>query len=272
MSGRICITGANGFVGRHALAAPAFRGRPIRAIVRSGQEHLLPAGVEAVTTADLFAENEHWWTDVLTDVDIVVHLAWIATPGTYLNSPLNHACLTGTLSMARGAVAAGVRRVIGIGTCFEYELSDRPLSIATPLKPMTPYAGAKAAAFLALSGYFAPHGTEFAWCRLFYLFGEGEDPRRLVPSLHSRLAAGQPVDLTQGLQVRDFLDVAIAGAMIADIAMGSMVGPVNVCSGYPITVRALAEAIADQYGRRDLLQFGARPENSFDPPYVVGVP
>ena len=72
--------------------------------------------------------------------------------------------------------------------------------------------------------------------------------------------------------MRDFLDVAIAGAMIADIAMGSMVGPVNVCSGYPITVRALAEAIADQYGRRDLLQFGARPENSFDPPYVVGVP
>ena len=29
--------------------------------------------------------------------------------------------------------------------------------------------------------------------------------------------------------------------------------------------------IADEYGRRELLRFGARPENIFDPPRVVGV-
>jgi dTDP-6-deoxy-L-talose 4-dehydrogenase (NAD+) len=53
--------------------------------------------------------------------------------------------------------------------------------------------------------------------------------------------------------------------------MSSVRGPVNVCSGTPITVRELAEKIAYEYGRQDLLKFGARPDNLVDPPYVVGV-
>jgi hypothetical protein len=34
----------------------------------------------------------------------------------------------------------------------------------------------------------------------------------------------------------------------------------------------LAEQIADEYGRRDLLRFGARPDSPADPPCVIGVP
>jgi len=62
-----------------------------------------------------------------------------------------------------------------------------------------------------------------------------------------------------------------AGRMIADVALGHSEGAVNICSGTPVTVRELAESIADEYGRRDLLRFGARPDNPFDPPKVVGV-
>ena len=51
----------------------------------------------------------------------------------------------------------------------------------------------------------------------------------------------------------------------------NVTGPVNICSGVPITIRALAERIADEYGRRELLRFGARPDNAFDPPHIVGV-
>ena len=34
---------------------------------------------------------------------------------------------------------------------------------------------------------FPGSGVEFAWCRLFYLYGEGEDPRRLVPYVRAQL-------------------------------------------------------------------------------------
>lgn len=201
----------------------------------------------------------------------IVHLAWYAEPGKYLRSARNIDCLGGTLEIAKGAVAAGVGRFVGVGTCAEYELTARPIDVDAPLRPTTPYAAAKAATFLALSEWFREERVEFAWCRLFYLYGEGEDARRLVPYIRSRLAAGEPADLTTGVQVRDYMDVREAGRMIADISLDTSVGPINVCTGIGVRVRDFAERIADEYGRRDLLRFGARPDNTFDPPSVVGV-
>jgi nucleoside-diphosphate-sugar epimerase len=82
----------------------------------------------------------------------------------------------------------------------------------------------------------------------------------------------EPAELSSGNQIRDFLDVAVAGRLIANMVLNDQTGPVNICSGVPITVRDLAEKIADEYGRRDLLIFGAKPKSSFDPPCVLGIP
>jgi nucleoside-diphosphate-sugar epimerase len=274
MSGVVLLTGATGFVGRQVLRALGERGVQVRLVIRDEKQcELVGQGcIESlVLSSDVFAEDDIWWAKVCRDVDIVINVAWYAEPGKYLQSSKNLDCLIGTLQMAKGAVQAGVRRFIGVGTCFEYELSSGTLSTESPLKPLTPYAGSKAAVFMALSQCLPQQGVEFAWCRLFYLHGEGEDARRLVPYLRTNLAAGLPVKLTSGKQIRDFLDVREAGQMIVETAMGPQLGPVNICSGIPITVRQLAEQIADEYGRRDLLEFGARPDNLIDPPYVVGL-
>ena len=268
----VLLTGATGFVGRQVHAALAERGVAVRVVIRTGTEARLVAPAEAiVTTGDLFAESAAWWARACAGIEAVVHAAWYAESGQYLHSPKNAECLSGTLAFAAGSAEASVLRFVGVGTCFEYDVAAGTLSTRTQLKPETPYAEAKAAAFNALSTFLTPRGVAFAWCRLFYLYGEGEDARRLVPTLHRGLSAGEPVDLTSGRQIRDFLNVRDAGRMIADAALGSVQGPVNVCSGVPVTVRAFAERIADGYGRRDLLRFGARPDNVFDPPCVVGV-
>lgn len=268
----LLITGATGFVGRQVHAALAKRDAPVRVVIRRGTEaRLIAAAERVVTTADLFLEPAAWWARACAGINTVVHAAWYAEPSKYLHSPKNADCVTGTLALAAGAADAGVRRFVGIGTCFEYDVTAGRLSTQTPLKPATPYAEAKVAAFHALSALLPARRASFAWCRLFYLYGDGEDERRLVPYLRRQLAAGEAAELTRGQQVRDFLDVREAGRMIADVALGAANGPVNICSGIPITVRTLAERIADEYGRRDLLRFGARADNSFDPPYVVGV-
>jgi len=268
----ILLTGATGFVGSQIMRTLIAGGERVRALVRTGKAGRVGAAAETIESPDIFAEGRGWWAQACRGVDTVIHAAWYAEPGRYLHSPLNADCLAGTLQLAQGAIDAKVRRVVGIGTCFEYDLSAGRLTVTTPLKPATPYAEAKAAAFAELSQLLPKHGVEFAWCRLFYLYGEGEDERRLVPYLRARLAAGEPAALSRGTQVRDFLDVREAARMIAEAALGSGQGPVNICSGVPITVRALAERIADEYGRRELLRFGARPEDPFDPPVVVGVP
>lgn len=269
----ILITGANGFVGRQVVRALAEQQKPIRIVLREGAarpENLREAD-EVIETPDLFHAERSWWMQPLKGVEMIIHLAWYAEPGKYLTSQQNLDCLQGTIEMARASIDAEVRRFIGIGTCAEYDLSNDLLRVDSPLKPQTLYAACKASTFQVLGQLLPGAGVEFAWCRLFYLHGEGEDSRRLVPYLHQQLGKGEPAELTSGRQIRDFLDVREAGSMIADVALSNRQGPINVCSGVPTTVRQLAEEIADEYGRRDLLKFGSRPDNLYDPPCVVGV-
>jgi dTDP-6-deoxy-L-talose 4-dehydrogenase (NAD+) len=270
----VLLTGATGFVGRQILRALSERGCRVRPVVREGkQEHLASdaAPESIVASPDIFAESAAWWARACRGVDTVIHAAWYAEPGKYLQSPKNQECLTGTLRLGDGAVQAKVRRFVGIGTCFEYDLDAGRLSIETPLKPSTPYAQAKVDAFNALSAVLARQGVAFVWCRLFYLYGEGEDARRLVSYVRARLQAGEPAELSSGTHVRDYLDVRDAGRMIVDVALGREEGPVNICSGKAVTVREVAERIAEDFGRRDLLRFGARADDPLDPPCVIGV-
>lgn len=273
MTRRVLLTGATGFVGRKILSALQSTGVDVRLVIRTGTEGRLGVSSpkDRIVTRDLFAEDAAWWSKACADVDTVIHAAWYAEPGQYLQASVNMDCLQGTLQLAKGAAAAGVRRFIGVGTCFEYDVSVGYLSIDTPLLPTTSYAGAKAATYLALIQWLPQQGVEFAWCRLFYLYGEGEDSRRLFPYVRTRIEAGESVELTSGTQTRDYLDVAVAGEKIAAIALGDATGAQNICSGHAQTVRELAEQIADGYGRRDLLKFGARPDNITDPAFVVGV-
>jgi nucleoside-diphosphate-sugar epimerase len=273
MKKRVLLTGATGFVGRQVVAALCKADVDLFLVVRDGSESRLPQATVAkiVHTPDLFKESAEWWAVACQGADIVIHVAWYAEPGVYMQSSRNLDCLAGTLQLASGCAQAGVSRFVGIGSCSEYDMSVGHLSVDTPLRPTTPYAGTKAAAFLSLSTLLPQQGTAFAWARLFYLYGEGEDRRRLVPYLRACLSAGEPAELTSGTQIRDYLDVADAGRQIAALALSAQTGAVNICSARAQTVREMAEKIADEYGRRDLLQFGKRPENSFDPACVVGI-
>lgn len=229
------------------------------------------SAVEVIQTDDLFAEDPERLRVLLADSETVIHAAWYTESGKYLTSPLNLDCLAGTLNLVRAFSAVGGKRFVGVGTCAEYDLTAGLLTLDTPLAPTSLYAACKASAFQIIDRYFESEQVSFAWCRLFYLYGQGEDELRLVPYIRKQLEAGKEALLTSGGQIRDFVDVEDAGRMIADVALGHSEGAVNICSGTPVTVRELAERIADEYGRRDLLRFGARPDNLFDPPKVVGV-
>ena len=270
----VTVTGARGFVGRQITRALLGRGCRVRLIVRD--PHCLgelsgSSAVEVFQTEDLFEESPARLREFLADSQTVIHAAWYAEPGKYLTSSRNLDCLAGTLRLARTFATVGGQRFVGIGTCAEYDLTAGLITTDTPLAPDTLYAICKASAFQVIARFMETEPVSFAWCRLFYLYGEGEDERRLVPYIRTQIAAGREALLTSGEQVRDFRDVEEAGRMIADVALGAREGAVNVCSGDGVTVRQLAERIADEYGRRDLLRFGSRPENLFDPPRVVGV-
>jgi dTDP-6-deoxy-L-talose 4-dehydrogenase (NAD+) len=277
MCKKILLTGATGFVGRQILNNLLDKKVKVKAIIREGKKDILPkdkknSKIEFVTTKDLFKEDEDWWTEQCKDIDTIIHAAWYVETGKYLNSLKNLDCLLGSLQLAKGAINAGTKRFVGIGTCFEYDFSKGNLSVKTSLDPKTPYAAAKVGLYKFLSQMLPAKSIEFSWCRLFYMYGEGEDERRLFPFIHKKLSKGEPVELSNGKQIRDFLEVSEVGKIITDISLSNKCGPINICSGVPLSVRQFAEKIADEYGRRDLLKFGARQDNLIDPPFIVGLP
>jgi nucleoside-diphosphate-sugar epimerase len=269
----VTLTGATGFVGRQILRNLLERSCSVRVLVRDPSRlHDLSTlgGVEVVHTPDLFAEETGRLEELLEGSEILVHAAWHGQPDHY-TSPANLACLTGTLNLARAFAAVGGKRLVGVGTFAEYDPSVGLMTTDTPLAPNTLYGACKASAFHVLRWFLHTEGLSFAWCRIFNLYGEGPDQRGLVAYIRGQLGAGQEVLLTRGDQERDYLDVKDAAEMIADVALGQQQGAVNICSGEAITVRQIAERIADEYGRRDLLRFGVKPENIFDPPRAIGV-
>lgn len=272
---KVLVTGASGFVGKQITKFLSRQDIEIVLVLRSKATSLLesyPNISSIIYTKNIFNENSDWWEEQCKGVDIIIHAAWYAEPGIYLQSLKNIDCLIGSLNIAKGAAAANVKRFIGIGTCFEYKLNNIPLSIDSPKNPLTIYAATKLSLYYSLSKLFEEQGIEFSWCRLFYLYGEGEDDRRFLPYLKEKLKNNEIAELTSGKQVRDYLDIKDAGKLIANVALSSQIGQVNICSGIPITIREFAEKIADEFGKKDLLKFGARRDNLIDPDFVVGIP
>jgi len=269
------VTGANGFLGKAILRCLLDLGYPTKIIVRDmtfainhPNNHLIN---HIFVTPDFFGESTSWMKSTLEGVDVVIHTAWYAEPGKYLHSELNIKCFEGTVRFAKACIFSQVKQFIGIGTCFEYDLKQKIFSIRSKLNPKSLYAESKVATFYMLKNLLADGGVNFLWCRLFYLFGQGESEIRLAAHLHKNLSNNQNVELSDGDQIRDFIDVDVAANKIVHLAIEKNSGVRNICSGHPISIRKFCIKIADGYGHRDLLKFGLRPRNSLDPDCVVGI-
>ena len=108
--------------------------------------------------------------------------------------------------------------------------------------------------------------------RIFQVFGDGENENRFWPSLRRAAINGEDFHMSKGNQIRDFIDVKIAGEIIAKIALENKIGAFNVCSGIPKSVKELVNEVAKDFKRPDILNFGARADNLTDFPKILGVP
>ena len=275
MKKKLLITGSNGFVGKQVMNCLDNKKLDLILVIRENSKidtAIKNKANKIFYSKDLFNESVEWWSDKCKDVDIVLHLAWYTEPSKYLNSEKNLDCLIGSYRLAMGARTAKIKKFVGIGTCAEYDFSEEKLSINTKLLPKTLYGSTKVALFHVLKNWFHEASIEFAWCRLFFLYGDGEHQDRLIPYLKRKLAAGEKVDLSDGNQIRDFLDVKVAGEIISKITLDNNVGQFNICSGIPKSVKDLVYEVAQKYSRPDLLNSGAREDKLTNFSKILGVP
>jgi nucleoside-diphosphate-sugar epimerase len=266
---RVLVTGATGFVGRHALGPLLDAGHEVHALSsRGAPEGDRHQGVEW-HRGDLLADPAAAVADVAPER--LLHLAWYAEHGRFWTSVENLRWVEATLALVRAFAAAGGERVVVAGTCAEYDwtVGDGTLAEDAPLRPATLYGVAKHATRAVLDAAAGELGVRLAWGRVFFLYGPGEDQRRLVGSVAGALVRGERAATGAGTQVRDLLHVSDVGAAFAALAGADVDGPVNIASGEGRPLREVVEAIGRIAGRPDLIDLGALPPRPGDPDRLV---
>jgi nucleoside-diphosphate-sugar epimerase len=258
----VAVTGAGGFIGRHAVRALVRHGAEVTAMVRTPVDQaLLPVRQVPI---DLAAAG----SDVharLGRPDALLHLAWAGLPNyrsrTHLDQELPRqqrfldACLDGGLS-----------RLVVSGTCLEYGMQSGELSESRPALPDTHYGEAKHRLHSHLAARRSERPFGLTWLRLFYLHGEGQAPTSLRSQLRDAVSRGaESFDMSAGDQRRDYLPVEVAADMIARLTLAhDDAGVVNICSGRPATVESMARSWLAEWDCDLRLNLGIYPYTDYE--------
>ncbi|MEM7499006.1 MAG: NAD-dependent epimerase/dehydratase family protein [Pseudomonadota bacterium] len=273
---KVLLSGASGFVGRHVAAALLDAGHDL-ALVGRDPGRLSPALAAAGVPfhrCDLHAEDEvASLLERLPMPDVFMHFAWPAVGNVMAPEHLTRT-LPAELRLADRLVDWGVGHLLVSGTCLEYGMQSGPLGEGSQTLPSTPYGIAKDCLRKALEVLQARRPITLQWLRLFYLHGEGQPPRSLLPQLECAIASGDAVfPMSRGDQLRDYMAVEeVATEAAALIGRPEIDGVINCCSGTAIAVVDLVRRIIEEQGASIDLDRGHYPYPSYEPLAFWGVP
>jgi nucleoside-diphosphate-sugar epimerase len=277
---RALVTGATGFIGRHVVDRLLELGTQVAVVIRPGGRLSDPwrGRVAAIECVD-WSETGLRAALAPHPFDTVFHVAAYGVAPTdrdvdqilRINVALAPALVR--LCRERGA------RMVATGTFSEYgpPRDETPLTEDAPLQSSKIYGASKAAGGLVASALAAQLGVGLRLLRLFKVYGAGEAPHRLLPSLVASLPQGRRVPLSAGTQVLDFVYVkdVVEACLRADAHMAAQSQPSaatwNVCTGTGHSVRTFALKVAQALGApANLLGFGDIPMRPDDEPWLVG--
>jgi UDP-glucose 4-epimerase len=178
----------------------------------------------------------------------------------HVNAELPRA-LAGAVAATRDARWRG-QHLIHAGSAAEYGNTGGSLREDGPASPGTLYGISKCRGTEAVIERCQALGVRGIVARLFTVYGPGERPGRLLPSLAGAARTGQPISLSAGLQRRDFtyIENVAEGLLRLGLAPGEGARIVNLATGKLTTVRAFVEIAAQILGiSPENLRFGEIP-------------
>jgi dTDP-6-deoxy-L-talose 4-dehydrogenase (NAD+) len=262
---KVAVTGATGFIGRHVVAELARRSFEPVLVVRPSSEAPAELGSHAVVRFDLATPPAQAF-DLMGRPDVLIHLAWGGLPN-YRSLHHFETELPLHYRFLRSLIDEGLKSMLVTGTCFEYGMQSGALRADMETHPANPYGFAKDTLRRQLQFLQQTHPFDLAWARLFYLYGDGQAPGSLYSLLRQAVERGDAeFNMSGGEQLRDYLPIDEAARQLVLLATtGGNVGPVNVCSGTPISVRRLVETWIADNGWSIRPKLGHYPYPDYEP-------
>lgn len=262
---KIAVTGASGFIGRYVTAKLLEQGEDIVAVTRDATrlEKLSPC--VSIVEMDIASPPKKCF-EKMGNPDILIHLAWDGLPN-YKSLHHYEVELSRQYNFIKLMIQGGLSSLVVTGTCFEYGMQSGQLSESATTKPANPYGYAKDALRQQLEYLKSTNPFKLTWARLFYMYGEDQSHESLYPLLKNAIKGGDKIfNMSGGEQLRDYLPIEDVANKIVQIAeLQTDIGPVNICSGKPISVRSLVEQWLKENGSSLELKLGYYQYPDYEP-------
>tara|TARA_B100000900_G_scaffold380278_1_gene365872 strand:- start:3704 stop:4558 length:855 start_codon:yes stop_codon:yes gene_type:complete len=265
---KVLVTGATGFIGYHliknlsnsnGLKIIATGTKPIKNIKKKW-DNTIP-----YKRADLNIKRKNWYS-YFNAPDLLIHLAWQGLPN-YNDRIHIEKNFPSSCDFIENLIRYGTKKIVVIGTCFEYGMVEGELNEQMESKPENKYAKAKDMLRKHLQKLQKTTKFDLTWLRLFYTYGTGQGPNSIISQLENSIKKKEKIfNMSNGDQLRDYLPVNLLVDYIAKISLNNKVtGIVNCCSGQPISIKNLVEDYLRLKKYEIKLNLGFYPYPDFEP-------
>jgi len=266
---KVLVTGATGFIGNYVIHELLKNNYHVIATSVSSEKARQKDWYKAVSyipfNLKAVSEKKNYYS-LFNSPDLLIHLAWEGLPN-YKESFHLTENLPKQFAFLQNLVQHGLTDVTITGTCFEYGMQEGCLSEDLPSMPSNSYAIAKNKLRVLLNELDSNIPFQLKWARLFYMYGQGQNPNSLLSQLQLALDRGDNVfNMSPGDQLRDYLPVEKVAEYIVRIATQTdNTGIINCCSGVPVTVKQLVENYLADKGKSIELNLGYFPYSDLEP-------
>lgn len=262
---KIFVTGASGFIGSNFIEIANKKGIDIVGLKRKNSQPKIDLSFDPNWVIGSLEDD---FTKELEKTDVLVHFA-SHSPNVPYDSL--EKCIywnvVSSLKFFNIALNAGVKNFLVAGSSFEYGTSATKfdkIPVNAPLTPIESYPISKALASIALNGWAIKNGVKLTINRIFNVFGQGELPTRLWPSLKEAAYKGDNFEMTGGEQLRDFINVKdLCKIFLNDLDFSKQKNgePIikNVGSGNAMSVLEFSEFWWKKWGAKGKLLPGRIP-------------
>ncbi|HKB43518.1 MAG TPA: NAD-dependent epimerase/dehydratase family protein [Chitinophagaceae bacterium] len=271
---KVLVTGATGFVGHYVVKELLRYGYTVIASSANEQKATKTSWFDKVTyiSFDLEQFNQTInYYHFFKQPDLMIHLAWEGLPN-YKSSFHLEQNLPRHLNLLTNLIKNGLTDLTVTGTCLEYGMQEGSLKEDMPALPSIPYAVAKNELRKSLEALKQQHSFSFKWVRLFYMYGEGQNPNSLLSQLDKAIDDNEEVfNMSGGEQTRDYLPVEKVAEYIVRISVQNKVTEIiNCSSGQPITIKQFVKNYLQKVNKEISFHFGYYPYTDYEPMHFLG--